>query len=493
MTLEKNFKQAEKAAEEQQQQAEQETIQAYREYLKEVRAEVGFNYEKFAVAGALTWAIMMKGNRLTKLEKAIASEASKLYTKTKNVTEEAIKDVFSECYYRTGWTMETGAGVSLGFDILNPDVVEAAILNPYDRITWPERMKANTEVMVRQIREEITRGIIQGKAYGQTARAITERINVGASKAIRIVQTETGRAQSQGTQAAFEKASKEGLVFKKVWVSTLDIRTRDKHRSLDGQKVDPDEPFKYGSMTAMYPRGWGVPEMDINCRCTHRAEIEGMEPTSRRARNPATGKNEVIPNMTYEEWYESRVKTDPKALLAEKMYKNRFADKKQHEAYKKVLGKDAPSSFEKFQKLKYNDVNAWEDLKGLYSYIGRYPDSNKTYYEINKQVSSLKETGLLSKNIGIVVRPVKRKAISVSPHAAKQLTSRGISINDANDYIANAQVMFIQAKGQRCAYYSNAGAAVVMLDGNVLKTAFPRSHYDEGAEALMEVLKNNVR
>lgn len=366
MTLEKNFEQAEKAAEEQQQQAEQETIQAYREYLKEVRAEVGFNYEKFAVAGALIWAIMMKGNRLTKLEKAIASEASKLYTKTKNVTEEAIKDVFSECYYRAGWTMETGAGVSLGFDILNPDVVEAAILNPYDRITWPERMKANTEVMVRQIREEITRGIIQGYSYDKTARAITERINVGASKAIRIVQTETGRAQSQGTQAAFEKASKEGLVFKKVWVSTLDGRTRDKHRMLDGQKVNPDEPFKYGGMEAMYPRGWGVPEMDINCRCTVRAEIEGMEPTSRRARNPVTGKNEVIPNMTYEEWYESRVKTEPKALLAEKMHKNRFVDKKQHEAYKKVLGKDAPSSFEKFQNLKYNNPSEYEFLKKFY-------------------------------------------------------------------------------------------------------------------------------
>lgn len=492
MTLENNFKQAEKAAEEQQQQAEQETIQAYREYLKEVRAEVGFNYEKFAVAGALTWAIMMKGNRLTKLEKAIASEASKLYTKTKNVTEKAIKDVFSECYYRAGWTMETGAGVSLGFDILNPDVVEAAILNPYDRITWPERMKANTEVMVRQIREEITRGIIQGKAYDQTARAITERINVGASKAIRIVQTETGRAQSQGTQAAFEKASKEGLVFKKVWVSTLDGRTRDKHRMLDGQKVDPDEPFKYGGMEAMYPRGWGVPEMDINCRCTHRAEIEGMEPQQRRARNPATGKNEVIPNMTYEEWYESRVKTDPKALLAEKMYKNRFADKKQHDAYKKVLGKDAPSSFEKFQNLKYNDVNAWEDLKGLYSYISRYPDSNKTYYEINKQITSLKEAGIVNKKLGTAVKPVKVKFKTIDDYAKQQMSKRNITTEDVKKYIDNAAVMFKQAKGQRCVYYSNEGAAGIILDGNILKTAFPRSLYDEGAEALMEVL-NNVR
>ena len=371
MSLDDKFKQTEKAAEEQQRQAEQESLQAYRDYLKEVRSEVGFNYEKYAVAGALTWAIMMKGKRLDKLEKSISSEASKLYTRTNETTKEAVKDAFQDSYYRTGWTMETGAGVSLSFEVLNPDVVKAAALNPYDRITWPERMKANTEVMVRQIREEITRGIVQGKSYDQTARAITERINVGASKAKRIVQTETGRAQSQGTQAAFEKASQEGLLFKKVWVSSLDVRTRDKHRSLDGQKVEPDQPFTYGGMTAMYPRGWGVPEMDVNCRCTHRAEIEGMEPESRRARNPVTGKNEVISNMTYDEWYEKYIQTDPKALAAEKMRKNRFTDKKQHQAYKKILGKDAPSSFEKFQDLKYNDVEAWESVKRQYGKFNR--------------------------------------------------------------------------------------------------------------------------
>lgn len=388
MNLDDKFKQSEQAAEEQQQQAEQETLQAYREYLKEVRAEVGFNYEKYAVAGILIWAEMMKHKRLDKLEKSIASEASKLYGRTNKTTKESVKDVFQESYYRTGWTMETEAELSLSFKVLNPDVVEAAILNPYDRITWPERMKANTEVMVRQIREEITRGIIQGKSYDQTARAITERINIGASKAIRIVQTETGRAQSQGTQAAFEKASNEGLLFKKVWVSSLDVRTRDKHRSLDGQKVDPNEPFKYGGMEAMYPRGWGVAEMDINCRCTHRAELEGMEPTTRRARNPVTGKNEVIPNMTYEEWYESRIKTDTKALLAEKMHKNRFTDKKQHDAYKKVLGKDAPSSFGKFQNLKYNDVGAWENVKNQFSKFTRI--NNGAYSEAYK--NKLKET-----------------------------------------------------------------------------------------------------
>lgn len=303
MTIDKNFQQAEKAAEKLTRQAEKELIRAYRESLKEIRVQIALAYEKYAAEGALTMPEMMKYGRLVKLEAAIAKEVALLTGTEARTTKKAIQKVFAESYYRAGWVLETGAEVSLSFTLLKPQAVEAAILNPYDLITWPERIKDNARLLVRQIREEISRGIVQGYSYDKTARAVKERLDIGASKAIRIVQTETHRAQSQGTQAAFEEAAEKGLVFKRVWVSTLDGRTRDRHRALDGQKVEIDQPFKMGGMQAMYPGGFGIAEMDINCRCSVRADIEGMEPKLRRARDPATGKNVVISNITYEEWY----------------------------------------------------------------------------------------------------------------------------------------------------------------------------------------------
>ncbi len=300
---ESNFKQAEKATDKLEQQAEKEIIKAYRSSLKEIRAEVALAYEKYAIAGALTMAELMKYGRLVKLEESIAKEVSSLTGTETRTSKKAIKEVFRESYYRSAWALETGAQVSLSFTLLKPQAVEAAILNPYDRITWPERVKDNARLLVRQIREEISRGIVQGHSYDKTARAVKERMDIGASKAIRIVQTETHRAQSQGTQAAFESAAAKGLVLKRVWVSTLDGRTRDRHRVLDGQKVEVDQPFKMDGMQAMYPGGFGIAEMDINCRCSVRAEIEGMGPTLRRARDPKTGKNVVISNTTYQEWY----------------------------------------------------------------------------------------------------------------------------------------------------------------------------------------------
>lgn len=303
MTIDKNFRQAEKAAEKLTRQAEKELIRAYRESLKEIRVQIALAYEKYAAEGALTMPEMMKYGRLVKLEAAIAKEVALLTGTEARTTKKAIQKVFAESYYRAGWVLETGAEVSLSFTLLKPQAVEAAILNPYDLITWPERIKDNARLLVRQIREEISRGIVQGYSYDKTARAVKERLDIGASKAIRIVQTETHRAQSQGTQTAFEEAAEKGLVFKRVWISTLDGRTRDRHRALDGQKVETDEPFKMAGMQAMYPGGFGIAEMDINCRCSVRAEIEGMEPKLRRARDPKTGENVVISNTTYQEWY----------------------------------------------------------------------------------------------------------------------------------------------------------------------------------------------
>jgi len=307
MNLDDKFKQGEKAADKLEQQAEKATIKVYREGLKEIRAEVALAYEKYAIAGALTMAAMMKYGRLVKLEESIAKQVSALTGAETRTTKKAIKNVFTESFYRSAWALETGAEVSLGFALLKPEAVEAAILNPLDRITWPERVKDNAHILNRQIREEITRGIIQGYSYDKTARAVKERLDIGASKAIRIVQTETHRAQSQGTQMVFEQAAAKGLVFKRVWVSTLDGRTRDRHRALDGQKVDTDQPFKMSGMEAMYPGGFGIASMDINCRCTVRAEIEGMEPQLRRARDLKTGGNVVIKNTTYQEWYNKTV------------------------------------------------------------------------------------------------------------------------------------------------------------------------------------------
>jgi len=55
--------------------------------------------------------------------------------------------------------------------------------------------------------------------------------------------------------------------------------------------------------------------------------------------------------------------------------------KKQHQAYREVLGNEVPKDFAKFQELKYIKSEKWEYTKGLKKYIEKYPISDKRFYE----------------------------------------------------------------------------------------------------------------
>ena len=68
-----------------------------------------------------------------------------------------------------------------------------------------------------------------------------------------------------------------GLQMQKEWMATLDGRTRDSHRDLDGERVPYDEPFSNGLMFPADPQGAGREVW--NCRCTMRAIFpENSEP-----------------------------------------------------------------------------------------------------------------------------------------------------------------------------------------------------------------------
>ena len=71
---------------------------------------------------------------------------------------------------------------------------------------------------------------------------------------------------------------------------------------LDGKVVDKDKKFENGCMFPGDPNGppWEV----YNCRCTLIAAVDGVDTSNaqRRVRNPETGKNELVSDMTYQEW-----------------------------------------------------------------------------------------------------------------------------------------------------------------------------------------------
>ena len=80
----------------------------------------------------------------------------------------------------------------------------------------------------------------------------------------RVLDTDVHRIYNA---AKYNGAKRGGATFK-TWRTMLDPKVREAHDYLEGVKVGIDDEFyTYTGDSAQYPGGFGVPELDINCRC----------------------------------------------------------------------------------------------------------------------------------------------------------------------------------------------------------------------------------
>lgn len=160
-----------------------------------------------------------------------------------------------------------GQGIPLVFPIDQEQVVDAIQHETKLSESLYSRLGKDTKVLSRQIAGEISRGISNAAMYSEMARNIAGYAGISKNKAMRIARTEAHRIQCKATADAQWKAKEKGADVVKQWDASLDGKTRDTHRLLDGQIRELDEPFEVMGMTAMEPGGFGDPSEDCNCRC----------------------------------------------------------------------------------------------------------------------------------------------------------------------------------------------------------------------------------
>ena len=123
-------------------------------------------------------------------------------------------------------------------------------------------------------------------------------------------------AENKARLDGMYRAEDMGNSIKKIWIATLDNRTRHSHAMLDGKDVALDELFDNGLMRPRDPNG--VPEEVCNCRCSLKYGVgQSMGKTRSSRLGTVTGSykksssfkgttSQEIANMSYEEWMKWR-------------------------------------------------------------------------------------------------------------------------------------------------------------------------------------------
>ena len=128
------------------------------------------------------------------------------------------------------------------------------------------RLGVDVAKLKKSITQEISRGIASSLSYRDIARNISNVSSAPLSRAKTIARTEGHRIQQMSTVDAQQAAKAKGADVLKQWDATLDGRTRDSHRRVDGEVRELDEKFSNGLMFPGDPNG-SAAEV-INCRCT---------------------------------------------------------------------------------------------------------------------------------------------------------------------------------------------------------------------------------
>lgn len=186
-----------------------------------------------------------------------------------------VSDYLARCYedgYLGTMYDLAGQGIPLIIPIDQSQVVQAIQTDSKLSKSLYERLGEDVNALKKSVRQEVSRGIANGSSWVDVATNMASNFkNTPFSKAfnysVRIARTEGHRIGIQAAMDAQEKAKKKGADIVKQWDATLDGRTRDSHRKLDGQIRELDEDFEVDGMRASAPSMFGDPSEDVNCRC----------------------------------------------------------------------------------------------------------------------------------------------------------------------------------------------------------------------------------
>ena len=290
--------------------------------------------------------------RLQKLSENLEDKCKLLYKVEVQKASGTFRNTIKEAYYRTTFDLQKGIGLAYSFSDVDEKRINQILANKWSGQHYSRRIWGDTQKLAETVKQELLVGFMTGRSDKKVAKNIEERFAVGSYEARRLVRTESCYIANQAEMEAYREADIEKYRF----VATLDNRTSEICQSLDGKafEVDKNAP------------GVNCPPMHPFCRSTTIAEFDEdvMGSLQRRARDPETGRTYTVPaNMIYKEWKE-RLENAGKGYVFKQDYL--YTDKEQYKRYKSVIGDKAGKTLDEFQKVKYNNTEAWNSIRTQY-------------------------------------------------------------------------------------------------------------------------------
>ena len=263
------------------------------------------------------------GEKWTEMRDTLASDM----TSTNQIAASLINGhkptVYALNHSYSTFQLEKDSLVDTSYTLYSHEAVENLIKNepnllPKNKINVPKDKAWNRK----KIDNAVTQGILQGESLKDVSGRLKDVTDMNQNAAVRNARTAMTGAQNAGRIDAYKRAKDMGMSVKKVWLATLDGRTRHSHRTLDGETIDIDEKFSNG---LRFPGDAdGVGSEVYNCRCTLLGQPKGIDYKV----SDLTRRDDKLDGMSYKDWKNSRSFGLADGIMPDANITNAWAGKK---------------------------------------------------------------------------------------------------------------------------------------------------------------------
>ncbi len=256
------------------------------DFIDKVKANMGkYNLE------VENMSIKARVTRYEALEKQIDAVLQQLYAVDYEYNGSlTLEQVYKGSYYQTWYNIDQYTGFHKEFAQISPSLIDAYINYPFDGAKFSARLWKQKAYLQQQITEAMTTMMIQGKHPNTLTKGFAKKFGRSQWEAYRLLHTEASFIMSQATHDVY----KEDGVEKYEYIATLDSRTCEICRPLDGKVFDTDKAVT----------GVNIAPMHALCRCTDAPYYEDT-PTAGMTRiaRDKDGNNIKVPaSMTFADW-----------------------------------------------------------------------------------------------------------------------------------------------------------------------------------------------
>lgn len=198
------------------------------------------------------------------LKKQVEAILEKLHSDEFTTIQEYLSASYTDAFIGTMYDL-AGQGIPLIIPLDQAAAVKAILTDSKISHGLYAALGIDVNELKKTISAEVTRGIASNLSYHDIARNIDNVSKTTYYNAVRIARTEGHRIQQTSTKDAQQQAKSKGADVVKQWDSTLDGKTRDSHRRVDGEIRELDERFSNGLDFPGDPKGKA--KEVINCRC----------------------------------------------------------------------------------------------------------------------------------------------------------------------------------------------------------------------------------